>query len=63
MSKAIHQKPEQTGRADATRGEALREAVCDATCDPPREHPGTGSAKQQVGAGGLLATALTLERS
>jgi RNA-directed DNA polymerase len=64
MSKAMRQMPArpvkgQAGRVGVARGEALRDPVSDEACDPPREHPGTGSAKQMVGTGGLLEAALT----
>ena len=34
-------------------------AASDEACDPPREHPGTGSARPKAGTGGLLEAALT----
>jgi RNA-directed DNA polymerase len=40
------------------RGEARRDPISDEASGPPREHPGTGSAKQPVGTGGLLEAAL-----
>jgi RNA-directed DNA polymerase len=40
-------------------GEAVRDPISDEASGPPREHPGTGSAKQPVGTGGLLEAALT----
>jgi RNA-directed DNA polymerase len=42
-------------------GEAVREAASDEASDPPREHPGTGLAKRNAGAGTLLEAALTRE--
>jgi len=40
-------------------GEAQRDLISDEACGPPREHQGTGSAKQLAGTGGLLEAALT----
>ncbi|MDF1485678.1 hypothetical protein PY257_10875 [Ramlibacter sp. H39-3-26] len=59
MSKAMRQMPQRCGRAGVARGEAARDPVSDEASDPPREHPGTGSAKQMAGTGGLLEAALT----
>ena len=61
MPKAMRQMPEKSGRVDIAHGEAGREAASDEACDPPREHPGTGSARPKAGAGTLLEAALTRE--
>jgi RNA-directed DNA polymerase len=61
MSKAMRQMPEQSGRAGVARGEAGREAASDEACGPPREHPGTASARPKAGAGTLLEAALRRE--
>ena len=61
MSKAMRQMPGQLGRVGAARGEAGREPASDEACGPPREHPGTGSARLKAGAGSLLEAALTRE--
>ena len=59
MSKAMRQMLGQPGRVGVARGEARRDPASDEVCGPPREHPGTGSAKQLAGTGGLLEAALT----
>ena len=59
MSKAMRQMPQRCGRVGVAQGEAVRDPISDETCGPPREHQGTGSAKQRAGTGGLLAAALT----
>lgn len=59
MSKAVRQMPQRCGRVGVARGEARRDPLSDEACDPPREHRGTGSAKQLAGTGGLLEAALT----
>ena len=59
MSKAMRQMPGQPGRVGVARGEARRDPISDEASGPPREHPGTGSAKQPVGTAGLLEAALT----
>ena len=61
MLKVMRQMSEQSGRVGVAHGEAVRDLVSDETCDPPREHPGTGSAKSKGGTGGLLEAALTRE--
>lgn len=61
MSKAMRQMPERSGRVGVARGEAARDLTSDEACGPPREHPGTGSAKPKAGAGPLLEAALTRE--
>lgn len=61
MSKAMRQMPEPSGRAGEVCGEAAQQPVSDEACGPSREHQGTGSAKQIVGAGTLLEAALTRE--
>jgi RNA-directed DNA polymerase len=61
MSKAMRQMPGRPGRAGEARGEAEREAASDEACDPPHEHPGTGSARPKAGTGTLLEAALTRE--
>ena len=61
MSKAKRQMPGQPGREGVARGEAGREPASDEACGPPREHPGTGSARPKAGAGTLLEAALTRE--
>jgi RNA-directed DNA polymerase len=53
MSRVTRQTPEQSGRAEAARGEAARDAVSDETPDPRRDTEGTGS--------GLLDAVLTRE--
>ena len=60
MSKAKRQMPELSGRVSVAQGEARRERASDEASGPPREHPGTGSAKQTAG-GSLLEAALTRE--
>ena len=54
-------KPEQgkPGRVGVAQGEAVRDPISDEACDPPSEHPGTGSAMPKAGTGGLLEAALT----
>ena len=59
MSKAMRQMPGRPGRERQARGEAVGELASDEACGPPREHPGTGSAKSKAGTGGLLEAALT----
>jgi len=59
MSKATRQMPDSSGRVSAAHGEALRDLTSDEACGPLLEHPGTGSAKQTAGTGGLLEAALT----
>jgi len=59
MSKAMRQMPGQPGRVGVAHGEAVRDLTSDEACGPPLEHPGTGSAKQMAGTGGLLEAALT----
>ena len=59
MSKAMRQMPGQPGRVCVARGEAVRDLTSDEADGPPREHPGTGSAMQTSGTGGLLEAALT----
>lgn len=59
MSKAMRQTPESSGRVGVAHGEAVRDPASDEACGPSREHQGTGSAKQTVGAGTLLEAALT----
>ena len=61
MSKAMRQMLGQPGRVSEAQGEALSDLISDEACDPPREHPGAGSAKQIAGTGGLLEAALTRE--
>lgn len=61
MSKAMRQMLERSGRASVARGEAAGDLASDEACGPPREHPGTGSAKPKAGAGTLLEAALTRE--
>lgn len=61
MSKAMRQMPERSGRVVVARGEAARDLTSDEACGPPREHPGTGSAKPKAGAGPLLEAALARE--
>jgi len=61
MSKAKRQMPEQSGRVGVAHGEAVRDPISDEACDPPAEHPDTGSAKSKAGTGGLLEKALTRE--
>ncbi|MGV1352858.1 group II intron reverse transcriptase/maturase [Klebsiella pneumoniae] len=61
MSKAMRQTPESSGRVGVAHGEAVRDPASDEACGPSREHQGTGSAKQTVGAGTLLEAALTRE--
>ena len=57
----MRQMPAATGRVGDAHGEAVREAASDEACGPPREHPGTGSARLKAGAGTLLEAALTRE--
>lgn len=59
MSKAMRQMLGQPGRVGVARGEARRDPASDEACGPLSEHPGTGSAKQRAGTGGLLVAALT----
>ena len=59
MSKAMRQMLEQSGRASVARSEAACDPVSDEACGPLLGHPGTGSAKQVAGTGGLLEAALT----
>lgn len=59
MSKAMRQMPELSGRVSVAHGKAVRDLTSDEACGPLLEHPGTGSAKQPVGTGGLLEAALT----
>ena len=59
MSKAMRQMPDSSGRVSVSHGEAVRDLTSDEACGPLLEHPGTGSAKQPVGTGGLLEAALT----
>ncbi|MDP2220499.1 MAG: group II intron reverse transcriptase/maturase [Hydrogenophaga sp.] len=59
MSKATRQMPDSSGRVSAAHGEAVRDLTSDEACGPLLEHPGTGSAKQMAGTGGLLEAALT----
>jgi len=59
MSKAMRQMLGQPRRVGVARGEARRDPASDEACGPPREHPGTGSAKPRTGTGGLLEAALT----
>ena len=59
MSKAMRQMLGQPGRVGVAHGEAVRDLISDEASGPPREHPGTGSAKQMAGTGGLLEAALT----
>lgn len=59
MSKAMRQMPGRPGRVGVARGEAVRDLTSDEADGPPREHPGTGSAMQTSGTGGLLEAALT----
>ena len=59
MSKAMRQMLGQPRRVGVARGEARRDPASDEACGPPREHPGTGLAKQLTGTGGLLEAALT----
>ena len=61
MSKAMRQMPERSGRAGEGRGEAALEPASDEARGPSQEHPGTGSATPEAGAGPLLAAALTRE--
>lgn len=61
MSKAMRQMPAASGRAGQARGEAARQPASDEACDPSQEHPNTGSAKPNAGAGTLLEAALTRE--
>jgi RNA-directed DNA polymerase len=55
MSKDMGQMPGSPGRVSVAHGEAVR----DLACGPPREHQGTGSAKQLLGTDGLMEAALT----
>ena len=59
MSKAVRPMPGQPGRVGVARGEAVRDLTSDEADGPPREYPGTGSAMQTPGTGGLLEAALT----
>ena len=59
MSKAMRQMLDKSGRVGVALGEAVRDPVSDEACDPPHEHPDTGSAKSMAGTGGLLESALT----
>jgi RNA-directed DNA polymerase len=59
MSKAMRQMLGQPGRASVASGEAVSDLASYEACDPPLEHPCTGSAKQMVGTAGLLEAALT----
>ncbi len=59
MSKAMRQMLGQPGRVGVVYGEAGRDPASDETSGPPREHPGTGSARPKAGTGGLLEAALT----
>jgi len=59
MSKAMRQMPGQPGRVGVAQGEAVRDLISDEASGPPREHQGTGLAKQLAGTGGLLEAALT----
>jgi hypothetical protein len=59
MSKAMRQMPDPSGRVSVAHGEAVRDLTSDEACGPLLEHPGTGSAKQMAGTGGLLEAALT----
>ena len=61
MSTAMRQMPEQSGRVGEGRGEAALQPASDETRGPSQEHQGTGSAKQETGAGTLLDAALTRE--
>ena len=61
MSKAMRQTPERSGRVGVAHGEAGCEAASDEAGGPPREHPGTGSARPKAGAGTLVEAALTRE--
>jgi RNA-directed DNA polymerase len=61
MSTAMRQMPEQSGRVGEGRGEAALQPASDEARGPSQEHQGTGSAKQQAGAGTLLEAALTRE--
>jgi RNA-directed DNA polymerase len=61
MSKAMRQMPQRCGRVGETHGEAGCEAASDEADGPPREHPGTGSARLKAGTGGLLEAALERE--
>ena len=56
--KVMRQKPGRPGRAGRRPGEAGPETDRDETGSTLHEHPGTGSARQLVGTGGLLASAL-----
>ena len=58
MSKAMRQMPDSSGRRSVAHGEAVRDLTSDEACGPLLEHPGTGSAKQMAGTGGLLEAAL-----
>ena len=55
----MRQMPDSSGRVSAAHGEAVRDLTSDEACGPLLEHPGTGSAKQMAGTGGLLEAALT----
>lgn len=58
MSKAMHQKPESSGRVPETKGEARREGTRGEACDPPHDSLSTGSAKQTARGESLLEAAL-----
>lgn len=55
----MRQMPGEPGRVGVAHGEAGRDPASDEACGPPREHPGTGSARPKAGAGPLLEQALT----
>ena len=57
----MRQMPQRCGRVGETHGEAGCEAASDEADGPPREHPGTGSARPKAGTGGLLEAALERE--
>lgn len=57
--KVMRQMPVQAGRAGRRHGEAGPDTASDETEGTLHEHPGTGSAKQTAGTGGLLEVALT----
>jgi RNA-directed DNA polymerase len=61
MSKAKRQMPAAAGRVEVAHGEAVGDFISDEASGPPREHPGTGSAKPRAGPGGLIEAALTRE--
>jgi RNA-directed DNA polymerase len=56
---AMRQMLGQPGRVGAAHGEAVGDPISDEARDPPREHPGTGSAKSMASTAGLLEAALT----